>query len=280
MLVLIYLLIIAAIVIWVNILISYFSESWRKWQTKQIEHVSEKLYDSFIFMERRKLALLSFSPFVCAGVVFLFIPNIVGIVIGFIVGLALPAMIMNIVRQNRIKQFQGQLIDTLMILSSSLKGGLSFIQAVEVVCEEMPPPISQEFGLVLKENKLGVTLDESLMALRERMPLEEVNLLVSSILVAKVTGGELTHVLSRLVETIRNNIKLKEKINTLTLQGKLQGIIMAFLPMAFALFIYKQDPHHFDIMLDNQLGKTLLVIAVIGQLVGMYLIKRISTLRI
>jgi tight adherence protein B len=166
-----------------------------------------------------------------------------------------------------------------MILSSSLKGGLSFMQALEVVCEEMPAPISQEFGLVLKENKLGITLDESLLNLRRRMPLEEVNLMISSILVAKSTGGELTRVFSQLVETIRSNIKLKEKITTLTLQGKLQGIIMSILPIAFAIFIYKQDPHHFDIMLETQLGKMLLVGAVLGQIIGMVLIKKMSTLR-
>jgi tight adherence protein B len=167
-----------------------------------------------------------------------------------------------------------------MIFSSSLKGGLSFIQALEIVCEEMPAPISQELGLVLKENRLGVALEESLSGLRKRMPLEEVNLLVSSILVAKETGGELTKVFSRLVETIRNNLKLKEKINTLTLQGRLQGIIMSSLPIIFAFFIYKQDPHHFDIMWESQLGKQLLIGAGIAQLIGMFWIKKISTMKV
>lgn len=280
MLVLIYVSIFLSIIILTDVLMVYLSDSWRQWQARQIENVSAKLDDYFVFMERKKLVFLSFAPFAFAGVGFLLIPNIVGFGIGLIIGLAFPALVIKAVHQNRIRQFQSQLVDTLMILASSLKGGLSFLQAMEVVCEEMPAPISQEFGMVLKENKLGVTLDDSLMALRDRMPLEEVNLLVSSILVAKATGGELTHVLSRLVETIRNNIKLKEKINTLTLQGRLQGIIMALLPFAFAVFIYRQDPHHFDIMLENQTGRILLGLALLGQVVGMYMIKRISTLKV
>jgi len=149
-----------------------------------------------------------------------------------------------------------------------------------VLCDEMPAPISQEFGLVLKENKWGMSLEESLRKLRDRMPLEEVNLVVSSVLVARETGGELTKVFSRLTETIRNNVKLKEKITTLTLQGKLQGVIMTILPIGFTLFIYKQNPGHFDIMWQTQLGRILVAIAIFLQLLGMYLIKRISTFKI
>ena len=175
--------------------------------------------------------------------------------------------------------FQSQLVDSLMILSSSLRAGLSLIQAMEVLCEEMPPPISQEFGLVLKENRWGVSLEESLNKLRERMPLEETNLIVSSVLVARETGGELTKVFARLTDTIRNNVKLKEKIATLTLQGKLQGLIMTFLPVGFTFFIYKQNPDHFNIMLEAELGRILIGVAIFLQLLGMFLIKKISTFR-
>jgi tight adherence protein B len=187
---------------------------------------------------------------------------------------------MIIIKQRRIKKFQGQLVDSLMILSSSLKGGLSLIQSIEALCEEMPPPISQEFSLVVKENTWGVSLDESLRNLRRRMPLEEVNLLVSSVLVARETGGELTKVLSRLTETIRNNVKLKEKIATLTLQGRLQGIIMSFLPVVFTIFIYKQNPGHFDIMLETDMGRTLIIVAIFLQIIGIFFIKKISTMRV
>jgi len=242
--------------------------------------IANKLEESFIFWEKEKFLLLSFIPFILGIISFVLFKHIAGLILGFILGLGFPNFMATIATKARIRRFQGQLVDSLMILTSSLKAGLSFIQAIEVLCEEMPAPISQEFYLVLKENKLGVSLEESLRSLRKRIPLEEVNLVVTSILISRESGGELTKVFSRLTETIRNNIKLKEKISTLTLQGKLQGIIMMIMPFAFGYFVYKQNPDHFTVMLQDQQGRMLLFIAAGLQLVGMVLIKKFSTLKI
>lgn len=250
---------------------------YNEWQSKRVGKVAFKLEDSFIFLEKKKMFFLSVSPLVFAAVGFIAVRNLLGPIVGFLLGLAFPGMMTKFAKSQRIRKFQGQLVDSLMILASSLKAGLSLIQAIEVLCEEMPAPISQEFGLVLKENRWGVNLEESLRRLRARVPLEEVNLIVSSVLVARETGGELTRVFSRLTETIRNNIKLKEKVATLTLQGKLQGVIMTILPIGFTIFIAKQNPGHFNIMWESHLGRMLLGLAIFLQLLGMFLIKKIST---
>jgi len=167
----------------------------------------------------------------------------------------------------------------MMIISSSLKAGLSFLQSIEVLCEEMPPPVSQEFGLILSENKLGISMELALKKLRQRIPTEEVNLIVTSILIARESGGNLPLVLSRLTDTIRDNLKLKEKIGTLTLQGRMQGIIMVLLPIGFAYFVYKQNPGHFDVMLQTDIGRKLLGLAIVLQIIGMIMIKKISTMK-
>ncbi len=260
--------------------IPFLVKLYNDWQIRRTAKISSKLEDSYIFLEKRKQALVYFLPFIFAGAGFLIFTNPIGAIPGFIVGLAFPTIITKMAAANRVKKFQSQLVDSLMILSSSLKGGLSFIQAMEVLVEEMPAPISQEFSAVLKENRLSVSLEESLRSLRKRMPLEEVNLLISSVLVARETGGDLTRVFARLTETIRDNIKLKEKIATMTLQGKLQGIIMSILPVVFTYFIYRSNPGHFDVMLETSLGRMLLGAAVIAQIVGMILIKKISTIKI
>lgn len=255
-------------------------ERYNQWQAKRLGGVENKLEDSFIFLEKKKRVFLSISPLIFAAIGFILIRNPIGLILGFVTGLAFPGIMTNIIKQMRLRKFQSQLVDSLMILSSSLKGGLSFIQAIEVLCEEMPAPISQEFDLVLKENRLGISLEESLRKLRKRVPLEEVNLMVSSVLVARETGGEITKVFARLTETIRDNVKLKEKITTLTLQGKLQGVIMTILPIVFTLFIYKQNPDHFTIMWETELGRILIGVAIVAQVVGMILIKRISTIKL
>ncbi|MCP4652944.1 MAG: hypothetical protein GY858_06120 [Candidatus Omnitrophica bacterium] len=276
----IYLAVFVSAVLIFNVIATYLFTTWFKWQAKQAKMMTNKLDDSFIFLEKKKVIVLTAAPLILGFITYLLLGNIFIAIAGGSIGLAVPTLIANAAKQKRIKDFQDQLVDTLMIFSSSLKGGLSFIQALEIVCEEMPTPTSQEFGLILKENKLGVGLEDSLEGLRKRMPLEEVGLIVSSILVAKETGGELTRVFSRLVETIRDNVKLKEKIATLTLQGKLQGYIMACLPFVFTFFVYKQNPEHFSVMLESQFGQMLLAGAIVWQIIGMVLIRVMSKLKV
>ncbi len=263
-----------------DFLIEHTSRYYDQIQSERTGKIKEQLEESFIFWEKKRLMLVYLSPLIFAAVGFILFRHILGAAAGFILGFAFPGFMVKMAYQTRLKKFQGQLVDGLVMLSSSLKAGLSFIQAIEVLCEEMPPPISQEFKLVLKENKWGLSLEESLVRLRKRVPLEEANLLVSSILIAREVGGELPKVLLRLTNTIRDNLKLKEKVATLTLQGRLQGLIMMFLPIGFGYFVYQQNPEHFTVMWDSSTGRFFLMVAVGLQVLGMILIKRISTIRI
>ena len=250
------------------------------YREKQARKINAGLEESFIWLDKKKLVLFSLTPLFLTLVLFIIWRNPISIIAGLIFSSLMPGLVLKFIRAQRIKKFSSQLIDALMILSSSLKGGLSLIQSIEVLCEEMPAPASQEFGLVLKENRMGISLEDSLKALRERIPTEELNLIVTSIMVARETGGELTVVFSRLTDTIRDNIKLKEKIATMTLQGRLQGIIMSFLPVVFTFFVWKQNPDHFDVMLQTDIGRGMIALAVVLQIVGMVIIKKVSTVRV
>lgn len=201
-------------------------------------------------------------------------------VLGAGFGLLLPNLLVQMQERNRKNKFNSQILDAIMILSSSLKGGLSLLQSLEVLVEEMSAPMSQEMGLVVRENKMGVTLEESLKHLMDRMKMEELGLVVNSILVARETGGDLTKVLSRLSTTIRDNRKLKDSIKTLTMQGRMQGIIMSFLPFLFIWWVLSFNKGHFDIMLKSEMGRMLLFIAAILQTIGMVLIKKFSTINV
>jgi tight adherence protein B len=258
----------------------FFAGYYDKLQSKRTDQIKDQLEESFVFWEKKRMMLVYLAPAIFAGVGFILMQHVLGAVLGFVAGFVFPGFMVRMAYQQRIRKFQGQLVDGLTMLSSSLKAGLSFVQAIEVLCEEMPPPISQEFKLVLKENKWGLSLEESLVRLRKRVPLEEMNLLVSSILIARESGGELPRVLLRLTDTIRDNLKLKEKISTLTLQGKLQGLIMMFLPVGFSYFVYKQNPEHFIVMWQNSTGRLFLMVAVALQVVGMVIIKKVSTIKV
>src|SRR5262249_5621725 len=144
-----------------------------------------------------------------------------------IVGFAVPRLRLSQLVAARRRKFGDQLVDALMIMSSSFRGGLSLIQAIEAVVDEMPEPIKQEFGIVLGENKMGVPLDESLNRLYKRMPSPALQQMVTAILLARETGGNLALIFSRIIATTRERKKIEQNLNTLTIQGRIQAVVMS-----------------------------------------------------
>jgi len=131
-----------------------------------------------------------------------------------------------------------------------------------------------------REVKVGVTLEEALMRLDRRMPSEEMTLVSSAVMVARETGGDLTRVFSRLVETIRDRIKLRELVATLTLQARLQSFIISAIGPVFFLIVRKMDPNHFNVMWEDEYGRIMLLAAIVLQVVGIFLIFLFGRVRI
>ncbi len=196
--------------------------------------------------------------------------------IGVAIGVALPKMLVKYMHKSRRAKFQNQLVDGLLLLSSCLRAGLSMIQGFGVVAEEMPPPISQEFGLLLKELRMGVSLEEGLEHFKVRMPSDDSNLFCTAVLVARETGGDVTAVFVKLVSTLRERKKIKERIKTLTFMAKMQGIVMAMLPVVFCYVVYTMDKNHFTFFLSDPTGRMLLAGVVALEAVGCLLFMRFS----
>ena len=253
----------------------------QSWQQKQEVFVAKEMDNMFYDKSPKRIAMLYYIlPIVFGFSGFIFFHSVLFMIFGAFIGIAIPSLILKIRFQRRVQKMNDQLLDAINMLASCLKGGLSLLQGFEVLVEEMPVPINQELGLVVRENKMGISLEESLIRLNKRMNLEELGLVVNALLVARETGGELTKVFSRLSVTIRDNHKLKENIKTLTLQGRLQGYIMSFLPIVFVGWVLSVDKHHFDIMMKSDIGRMLLVIAVVLQICGMILIRIFSIIKI
>lgn len=225
-----------------------------------------------------------FMPLIFAGVgavvIFIMLQNIMFAPVGAVVGFMIPAFIKRFKEAKRKDMFFKQLLDGILLMVSCLKAGLSFVQAIEVLVEEMPDPISEEFKIVLKGMRIGASLEDVFEELYTRMPGEELKLMFSSILVARQTGGDLPKVLTKLVDTLRDRNKLKENIATYTIQGRLQAVIMGCIPVVFVVVVLKQDPKHFDIMFASDLGRVLLLIAVVLQIVAVIVITKVSKIRI
>ncbi|MDD5584945.1 MAG: type II secretion system F family protein [Candidatus Omnitrophica bacterium] len=248
-------------------------KKWDEAQQKKAQKTAAQFEEMFIFVRRKVLIYLYIIvPMTVGSLAFILSRQLWVTLLALVIGALIPLWVVNIMDRRRRKKFVVQLVDGLMIMNSCLKGGLTLVQSFEVLADEMTAPIGQEISLLNREIKVGVPLEEALMRLDKRMPSEEMTLVSSAILVARETGGDLTKVFSRLVETIRDRIKLKELVTTLTLQARLQSIIISLLGPVFFVVVRKIRPDHFDIMWSSELGRLLLLIALILQILGIVLI--------
>ncbi len=233
--------------------------------------------------EAKKISrLLVFIPFGLAVFFYFLFPEglkLPGVVMGFVGGFIFPGMYIQSLTKKTRSKFSDQLIDALMIMSSSFRGGLSLVQAMEAVVEEMPDPINREFSTVLGENKMGVSLEEAMYRLYHRLPSAPLQQMITAILLARETGGNLPVIFSRIVNNIRERKKIQQSLDTLTIQGKIQGVVMTLLPIGFGYIVYSSNRRLFEHMLHSETGRGLLVYAVISELIGAFLIWKISTFK-
>jgi len=202
-----------------------------------------------------------------------------GVAIGIFLGYLLPRMYVSHLIKARKQKFNDQLMDAVMIVSSSFRAGLSLIQAFESVVDEMPDPLKSEFGVVLGENKMGVSLDESLNRLYKRMPSAFLQQMITSILLARETGGNLSVIFSRIVSTARERKRIEKNLQTLTVQGKIQAIVMTGLPIFFFFTVSGSNPHFFDVMFNSEKGQHMMMVCLVLWVVGAISIWKISVLK-
>jgi len=233
--------------------------------------------------EAKKMSrLFVIAPLILAGGFYLLFPEglrLFGVIFGIVTGLVFPGIYVQALTRRTKDKFNGQLVDALMIMSSSFRGGLSLVQALEAVVDEMPDPINKEFGIVLGENKMGVSLEEAFHHLYSRMSSPSLQQMITAILLARETGGNLPIIFNRIVNNIRESRKIQQNLDTLTIQGKIQGVVMSILPVAFATLLYSTNRSIFENMLTSQLGRTLLIYAVISWVIGAFLIWKISSFK-
>ena len=236
-----------------------------------------------IFMEVKPIwvqVAYGVIPVALGVAAYIFFNNIPLVFVGVGLGVLIPEILVRQARALRRRRFQNQLVDSLFLLSSSLQAGLSLSQAFETLEAEMSPPASQEFGLMMKAHRLGRPLEEALQAVNERMESEDFNLVTTAVLVAKGTGGDVTRIIAQLISTIRERKKLKDKVTTLTLQGRLQAYIMSVLPILFAIFTSTFSPGYFDLLLNDPAGQRLMFAAVCLWVVGIVMLIKLSKVEI
>ncbi len=180
-------------------------------------------------------------------------------------------------KRHRREAMEEMLPDALVSMSNSLLAGLTLPQSMAILVENTDAPINQEFGLLLKEHKLGLTLDEAMNNMSERVQSKNLDLVVTSIQVARGTGGNLPEVFQDTAHAIREITRLEAKISTMTAQGKMQAIVLGGLPVFIAGAIYQVDPAMISPLWEDPYGWIILFFIAIFMIVGIFMIRKIVT---
>ncbi|MBP2650414.1 MAG: tight adherence protein [Firmicutes bacterium] len=207
------------------------------------------------------------------GVIFTAVAGLMG-------GYLAPIFWLRIKITKRVKAFNLELGDALTLMANSLRTGYSFLQSVEMVAREMPPPISEEFSRALKEMSLGVTTEEALNNLAKRISSDDLDLVITAVLIQRQVGGNLAEVLDNISGTIRARIKIKGEIKTLTAQGRISGMMICLLPIVLGIMLYLINPGYLTTLFIHPLGIMLLGVAVVSQVIGVFAIVKIVNIEV
>jgi tight adherence protein B len=207
-----------------------------------------------------------------AAVRFGFPGGIIQIVIFAVAGYLIPGFYVKYRIGRRLKAFNGQLGDTLTLLSNALKAGYSFAQAIDTVAKNAVPPIADEFARAVREMNLGGSPDEALQNITKRI--------ASADLIHRTVGGNLAEILDNIAYTIRERVRIKGEIATLTAQARASGTLITFLPLVLATFMYFVTPTYFRPMFENFIGWILIAIGAFMIFVGNLIIRRVVAIEV
>ena len=219
------------------------------------------------------------ASLVLSALVYLTFQNIILAFLVFLVVWRIPNYVVASKRRERVKAFDSQLNEGITVISNSLKAGYSFLQAVSVVSEEMADPFAKEFKKLLKEMSLGLSEEEALRNLTNRMESEDLKLIINAILIQKDIGGNLSEILDNISETIRERQKIKNELKTLTAQGKLSGGIVAALPIFLGVVIFLLNPQYVSVLFTTGVGLFMVFASVISEIIGFWMIRKIVDIK-
>ncbi len=260
---------------------------WLRWKSIGArDDIVETLEKMFIEISPNKVLLyMTLSAIVPGILVFLlilpqFIPALCfGLVIA-IFGWHIPKIVVRRMFAQRMNRFNLQMIDGLSLMANGMKSGLSIIQAMGLVKEEMPDPLSKEFDYVLQQNRLGVSVEEAFQNLAKRIPSEDVNMFVTSIIILKETGGNLAETFETIVHVIRERLKVQQKIAAMVAQGVAQGVIVFCMPFGLGLMFYLSDPKFIEPLFSTPLGWLISAGILTLQFVGGFVILKIVQIKV
>lgn len=256
--------------------------AWRSWQSYEhrLQEDTRRTFDaSFLFLD---LAQLRPALWLLGGLLLVLAAWLVGrwwVVLPVLLGLMLaPSTALRQMRRRRARAFDAQLPELMQALAGALRAGSGMQPALQHIVSQSQPPLSQEFSLMLREQRLGLGFQEALKKLRDRMPTESCDLVVSALGVAAQTGGGLAETLERIAQTLRQRQHWLGRIQALTAQGRMQTQVMAGLPVCLMLVLSQLEPEAMALMWQTWYGWLVLLLIIGLECVGIFWIRRLVTI--
>ena len=212
-----------------------------------------------------------------------------GVVAGLHPGLApvagimaatLPLLWLVMRRRRRFRAFARQLPDAMELIARALRAGHSLASGFQLVATEMAAPASVEFRKVFEEQNLGIPLDEALRTMSERMPNIDLRFFATAVILQRQTGGDLAEILDKIGRLIRERFRIWGQVQALTGEGRISGIVLLALPPAMFIATYKLNPDYIMKLFEDPMGKQMLAVAAVLQVLGAAVIKKIITIKV
>ena len=260
---------------------------WLRWQSIGTrDYIVEKLTLMFYEVTPNQVLGAMIATSVVPGLIvfILILPQISpASIFGFAIAVGcwfIPKAVVDNMFNRRVTTFTVQMIDGLGLMANGMKSGLSIVQSLGMVRKEMPNPLSQEFDYVLKQQQLGISVEEAFENMAKRLPSEDVGMFVTSVVILKETGGNLAETFETIVATIRERIKLEQKISAMMAQNLAQGAIVFCMPYAMFAMFYFSDPAFLEPMFNEPIGWALIAAALTLQMMGGFMIYKIIQIKV
>lgn len=248
---------------------------------KVSEKLKRYLIASGVKLKPQEYLLIWFGASLIPSLLFYLIKGFSATIIGLItIGVILPPFLVERSRKKRIKLFNEQLNEALIIIGNSLRTGFTFRYAIARVSEDLPNPISEELKRVIKEINYGASIDDALESLSERMESREFGMINSAVMIQQRSGGNLAEIIEKVSETISDRIKIRNQILTLTAQGRFSGMVIGLLPLFMLILLTFISPSYINMFFDTSYGRTLLLVALTLEIIGFLIIRKIVNIKI
>ena len=192
----------------------------------------------------------------------------------------LPYMYVRRRKTKRLRKFEEHFPESIDLLGRAIRAGHAFSTGLQMVADEAPEPINMEFRRVFEEQKFGLSLEDSLMSLADRIELLDMRIFVTAVLIQREVGGNLAEILDKISYTIRERFTIERQVRVYTAQGRFTGYLLAGLPIAVGFLIYMLNREYMTILWERQVGRLLIAVAAVLQIIGFFIIRKIINIKI